>query len=189
MKKIIALLALTLISNQALCDKVDLPDAPKGFKWLKILKDESALLKPDGWFFKEDHRKGTDAYFVTKENIEEKGSFQTGLSLNVIYNIDKKSGASPTRYAESMIHYMGEDEAKEILRSNSRKNGPFTTLLCRIKDQKPGEEDVIIHYFFIANDETGTLWMYFFEAPESEWDKAWETGSVLLKYIVVESEL
>ncbi len=188
MKNIISLLACVFLTSQAFCE-LELPPAPKGYSWVNILKDQSALLKPDGWFFKENHPKGTDAYFVTKEDIDKKGGFSTGLSLNVIYNIDKKAKVSPSKYAYATIQEMKKSIADEVLLTDVKKNGPFVNFVCRIKDQKPNEENVIIHYFYVANDETGTLWMFFFEAPEKEWDEAWKTGSVLLKYLPIESEI
>ena len=188
MKKIITALAIALVSIQAFCE-LELPPAPEGFKWVKILKDQSALLQPDGWFYKESHPKGTDAYFVTKENIDKEGSFLTGLSLNVIYNIDKKANVPPSKYAIATIQEMRESKADEILLADAKQSGPFINFVCRIKDKKPNEETVIIHYFYVANDETGTLWMFFFEAPEKEWDEAWKIGSVLLKYLPIESEI
>jgi hypothetical protein len=188
MKKTITLLATALFSIHAF-GGLDLPPAPKGYKWNKILKDQSALLQPEGWFFKEIHPKGTDAYFVTKQNIDKEGSFSTGLSLNVLYNIDKKAKVSPSQYAIATIQQMQSSTTDEVLLADAKQMGPFKNFICRIKDKKPNAETVIIHYFYVANDETGTLWMFFFEAPEKEWDKAWETGSVLLKNLLIESEI
>jgi hypothetical protein len=39
---------------------------------------------PDGWFFRRDVSNSAIAYFVSRENIDAKGFFETGLSLNVL---------------------------------------------------------------------------------------------------------
>jgi hypothetical protein len=167
----------------------DLPKPPIGFNWVSILDNKSALLKPEGWHFRKDHSQGVDAYFISKEKVEGGSEFNTGLSLNVIYNVKKTTNVSPTQYAAAMVLGLEKKYGVNIIDSGVKKSEPFMTLFCRFKDHQPGLEDVIIHYFFIANDETETLWMFFYEAPEREWDAAWKTGTVLLKHLLIESEI
>src|SRR5437588_4330869 len=62
---------------------MDLPPAPEGFTWQEIPELKAAFLKPNGWFFKREEQKGTLAYFITKEDIDKNGQFQTGLTINV----------------------------------------------------------------------------------------------------------
>jgi hypothetical protein len=168
---------------------MELPPAPKNFKWVKILKDQSALLQPDGWFYREDHSKGTDAYFVTKEEVKDGGSFSTGLSLNVIYNIPKKAKVKPSEYALLMTKNIKEERDEVLMQKMQKAEESLSLFFLRVKDMKPGFGNVIIHYFLISNDQTGTLWMFWFEAPEKEWDEAWKTGSVLLNNLPIESEI
>jgi hypothetical protein len=190
MKKILSLLLLTLSSFQAFAE-LELKSAPDGYKWVKILKDQSAVLQPEGWFYREEHSKRTDAYFITKENIAEAGSFSTGLALNVIYNIDKKSNVSPSKFAAAMILEFQKNSANKVLLVDAKQNGPFVNLVCRFKAKakKSGEKDIVAHYLYVANDKTGTLWIFSFEAPEKEWDVAWETGSIMLNNLLIESEI
>jgi hypothetical protein len=188
MRKICLLLFLTCIAVRATAE-LDLPKAPSGYTWIKILNNQSALLQPDGWFFKEVHPKDTDAYFLTKEDIDKDGKFSTGLSLNVLYHIDKKTGIPPSKYAQTLIKNMPKKDAREVVRSSEDKAGPFIRLMCLVRDKHPEEGNTFIHYLFIANDQTGTLWMYSFESPEKEWNDAWETGDVMLNFVVVESEI
>src|SRR5258708_207703 len=65
---------------------VDLPKRPAGFSWQEIPELKAAFLKPDGWYFKREDQKGTLAYFITKENIDQnRGQFETGLTVNVFH--------------------------------------------------------------------------------------------------------
>lgn len=64
---------------------IDVPPPPPGFTWQEIPELKAAFLKPNGWFFNREEQKGTLAYFITKENIETNGQFQTGLTVNVFH--------------------------------------------------------------------------------------------------------
>ncbi|MEE9159070.1 MAG: hypothetical protein V3U60_11855 [Gammaproteobacteria bacterium] len=164
----------------------DLPKAPNGYAWVKILKGRSALLKPNGWFVKEEQAKGTDAYFITKEDIEKNGSFSTGLSLHVVY--DLATELRPSEYAEKAISEMKE-AADKVLYSSKRSQRSLTSFWLRVKSTKPNKEVVIKHYFYVANDETKTLWKFVFESPAEEWKKAWKIGKKLTKKLRIPNYL
>ncbi|MDQ8183630.1 hypothetical protein [Pelagicoccus sp. SDUM812005] len=80
-------------------------------------------------------------------------------------------------------------KSKKVLLADSRNAGPFQAFTLRHLDSQPKLPDVIVHNLFIANDQTGTLWYYIFEAPESEWESAWKTGDTLLSNLLIESEI
>ncbi len=63
------------------------PVALDGFTWRELREINAAILVPGGWHVK--RVTGTKAiaavaYFVTVENIDTRGSFDTGMSLNVL---------------------------------------------------------------------------------------------------------
>jgi hypothetical protein len=70
---------------------MELPPPAPGFTWQEIPELKAAFLRPNGWFFKREESKGTLAYFITKENIEVSGEFQTGLTINV-FQLKNESG-------------------------------------------------------------------------------------------------
>jgi ankyrin repeat protein len=162
-------------------------DLDRGYTRVKILNGRSALLKPDGWFFKEEQVvSDTDAYFISKEEIDKSGSFSTGLSLNVVYNIDKKTKLLPSQYAQVTFSKL-KNVADEVLFSSKRtqvtSKPPYVSAILfwlRIKSTKPSKEVVVSHYFYVANDQTKTLWMFIFESPAEEWDEAWKTGKIMM---------
>lgn len=87
----------------------ELPNPPSGYTWKQILDEQSALLVPAGWHFKSQHGKNTDGFFVSKENIDTEGKFETGLSLNVIRQVERSTGLAPQPVLAS--HYRAD--AKE----------------------------------------------------------------------------
>lgn len=74
----LALVTLLLTLSVDTIAAVDVPPPPPGFTWQEIPELKAAFLKPNGWFLKREEQKGTLAYFITKENIDKNGEFQTG---------------------------------------------------------------------------------------------------------------
>ena len=181
-KSAIIFLFIVLSTVQA----IDLQPAPRGFVWKEILNGQSALLVPKGWFFKQESKPDTEAFFVTKENIDVDGQFTTGLTLNVLKRIDKKANMPPSKWVMNQIDVM--KSTKAVVRSSTNTVGPFKTFLIRIISENQGER-VIIHYVYAANDATGTVWLYIFESPYSQWEKAWKTGEVMLRNLALESDI
>src|SRR5262245_43057032 len=79
------------------------PDAPAGFTWVAVPGALTTLLRPDGWFGKTEEKNGTISSFITLENIDEVGRYQTGLSFNFIRDISKKTGKSARTYAIAFV--------------------------------------------------------------------------------------
>src|SRR5690242_13134314 len=118
-----SVLLLSLIFAISLRAEVSLPPAPSGCAWQRLPEIKGALLKPDGWFFKEIHKGQTDAFFITKENIEKSGTFRTGLTLNCVRNIPKKSGRLPSAYAASIADAAAAKH--QIIERSTSQQGPF----------------------------------------------------------------
>lgn len=164
-----------------------LPSPPAGFSWQRLASIKGALLKPDGWFFKASATGGTEGFFITKENIDKDGAFKTGLSLNCMRDIPKHSGLTPSGYAVAFADAAAEKH--RLLERSARSMGPFNHLRLRYVDAPPGKESVTIWNLLVANDKTGTLYLYVFEAPTSTWEEAWKTGNVILKMLLLDDEI
>ncbi|MBN1550544.1 hypothetical protein JW979_03700 [bacterium] len=182
----LTIISFFLIIMTVFAYAIDLPPAPSGYSWKVILNDKSALLIPDGWFFKHETKAGTEAFFVTKEDINLNGVFKTGLTLNILKNIDAKSSMPPSVYAMKLMSEICSSNT--VIKSSSGDNGPFKTFLFQV-NSKNDNETLIIHHVLAANDATGTLWLYIFEAPEEQWKEAWKTGEVMLNILALETEI
>ena len=115
---------------------IDLPPPPSGFTWQEIPELKAAFLRPNGWFFKREESKGTLAYFITKENIEAGGEFQTGLTINV-FRLKKESAVERGKsFIDQLANRKhGEKWAKEL--------GPFKEFGCLTRDTDPSGTTVI----------------------------------------------
>ncbi len=165
----------------------ELPKPPDGFKRVMICGGKMSLLQPDGWYFKKvDYKTNAEGYFITKEKIEKKGVFETGLSLNIATNVKKQSGKKPSEYA---AYYLAKQARRgKELDVFSKELGPFQNIGGRylIKDE---QGELIIHFYLIANDKTGTLFIYMYEAPKEQWDEAWKVGEVMFKNLHLDDEI
>jgi len=79
------------------------PKPPPGYSWQKVPDMGGAFLKPASWHYKHVERKGQHACFITKEDIDAEGSFQTGLTVNMILLSHLKTGISASQYAQQFI--------------------------------------------------------------------------------------
>lgn len=166
-----------------------LPPAPKGYEWIRCGDNKMGLLKPTGWFHRSKQQGDTETHSVSIEDSRKNGIFESGLTLNIIKHVDRKTGAPASEYAKKFINQVCEETTVLIDIFSKPPMGPFKSFGCRIRSQKEGDIPIVIHFFILANDKKGTLFLYQFEAPESSWDEAWKTGEVLMQKILVDDEI
>jgi len=160
---------------------IDLPKAPPGFTWQEIPELKAGLLKPDGWHFKREAKEGTLAYFITKEDIDQKGGFQTGLSVNVFH---LKKDQSVQR-ARDLIEQLA---AKKHVQVWSRDVGTLKEFGCRIKNTD-ASGTIISHNLTVANPKTNILYLFIYESPETEWEVAWKAGETIMNMLALDDEI
>ena len=182
-----SLAILFLVLSNSLRAEDPLPPASAGYSWQRLTPIKSALLKPDDWFFKQSKKGQTDGFFITKEDIDKSGAFQTGLTLNCVRDVLKKSGRSPSIYAASLADSAAAKH--QLIERSSSQQGPFRAVKFRYVDAPTGKESTTVHQVLIANDKTGTLFMAIFEAPTKNWVEAWKIGEVMLKKMLLDDEI
>jgi hypothetical protein len=158
----------------------DRPTPPPGFTWQEIQELKAAVLRPQGWFFKREESKGTLAYFITKESIENGGEFRTGLTVNVFRH--KKDSAVDTAKI-----YIDQMAAKYHAEKWSKRVGPFEEFGCRFKDSD-SSGTTVSQALMVANPKTNTLYLFIFESPESDWDSAWPIGKQILDTLAIDDD-
>lgn len=168
-----ARLLLALVFLAPTVYAADQPNAPSGFAWQQIPELNSALLKPEGWFFKQEARQGILGYFITKEDIGKAGSFNTGLTVNVYPKLG--TGLAVERGKE-LIERVAAAHNKNAW---SRPAGQLQEFGCEIKDTDPSGT-VVMHALAVANTKTDTLYLFIFESPETDWDASWKIGKEMM---------
>lgn len=156
------------------------PDPPAGYSWLFVPGTSTAVLRPDGWYATVEEDDGQIAAFVSLENWEERGEFETGLSFNFIPDMRARSGTTAQAYGESII--AGAANSFEVLIAPQRGElGPGLVFMgVRVRavlDDTP----VIIHSQVIVDNDRDSVRLVVFESPEATWDEMWEIGRQLLR--------
>lgn len=159
----------------------DLPVPPDGFTWQGVPELKAAFLRPNHWFFKREENKGTLAYFITKESIENGGEFQTGLTVNVFRH--KKDSA-----VETAKYYIDELTAKKHGEKWAKDVGPFKEFGCLTRDTD-ANGTIVLQTLMVANPKTNTLYLFVFESPETSWESAWKIGKQIVDMLVIDDEV
>jgi hypothetical protein len=134
---------------------------------------KSALLRPEGWYFKQEEKGGILGYFITKQDIDKSGHFETGLTVNVF-----------PRLGEGLAAERGKALIDRVASSHKEKTwvqqaGPLQEFGCEVKDTD-SSGTVVMHALAVANTKTDTLYLLIFESPAPDWDTSWKIGKEMM---------
>ena len=171
---------LAISSAQAQEPEFEVSAPPPGYSWVFIPGTSTALLRPDGWFLKTEVANDTIASFITRENLQERGEFDTGLTFNFVRGISKKSRTSAIKYAVAFVNEAAT--TKEVLLEPWGNELAPGLLGVGIRYQeRTGDTAVIIQNYLIADDAGDSVRFFIFESPASDWDAAWKFGETMMK--------
>jgi hypothetical protein len=160
------------------------PPAPEGYSWKKLDAIKAAFLMPNGWHFKEETHGTTLAYFFSEENIDAKGEFETGLTLNVIHLQEDKA----QERAVATLAALAQTPGNELQDAWETETGVLKGIGGRIRTTEKGHLPLMMVMLAIGNARTNTLYLLLFESPESRWKQAWEKGEKMLKLLMLDDE-
>jgi hypothetical protein len=141
---------------------------------------------PRGWYVRHREGGGTRAVFITLESIEKHGRFQTGLSVNAIRDIPKKTSLSATAYAKGLIEKMAQTHQNRGIVEHSAGVLKGWASFFR---SKSADGNMVVQYTIASgNDETGSAFVVTFESPEMEWHDTWKMGSRLVQSVSIKDD-
>jgi Sel1 repeat len=149
-----------------------------GYEWLEIKSLGFSLLRPTGWFYKEVDKNGTINAFMTRENIDDKGSFQTGLTIHGIPNVQDPIAAA----RGYVIRLKSKTEALSEPGETKAAGRTFVRFMYRFKD-KPIQMALQV----IGDPQTKRVVIMSFEAPSDSWADAWKQGEPIMGLIRFDS--
>jgi hypothetical protein len=173
-------LALCLLIAAVAAAAAPLPKAPEGYAWHEVPAIHASFLVPKGWHFREQSENEALTLYITQDAFTPPEKFEVGASINV-FRRDPAAGARIKR----MLEKLASAHAVELHRGSS--GGPFTTLACQFESPREGKEPVRTHVMGIANAETDTVYLVFFESPASQWDATWTKGRTILGKLALET--
>jgi hypothetical protein len=156
--------------------------APEGYSWKKLDPINASFLLPAGWHFKAERVDKTLAYFLSAEDIDVKGEFETGLTLNVVHADDAQKKAIAT------LAMLAQTPGNEVQDAWETQTGVLNGRSVRIRKTEKGSDPLVMVVLAIWNSKTNALYLLIFESPEARWKKAWEKGEKMLKLFVLDDE-
>lgn len=180
-------LCFGFLCTKAICAG-NFPPAPAGYTWKLISGMEAAFLMPDHWHYIRQDGKDAVSFAISKESAIDRGSFDTGFTVQIMKNVPEKQGVLPSVFAISMAQGVMSGKGNTVLSSHEFDNGPFKGFGLRYRNAPGSVSPVIIHQVYFGNDQTGTLWIITFEAPEDKWEADWAVGEVIVKRMMLDDE-
>ena len=168
-----------------------LVEPPKGFSWQQLPFVKASFLLPDEWTFKfiPNNKDERYLYYLTKENIDQKGVYETGFEVRVIRGVpNKDKGKLPSQYS---VEAVGKTEKKvKFVKKWDERKGIFKEIGYIYVDSSDENASITVHRVYISNDTTGTVYILTFEGPTKGWDNLWKTmGDPMFKNISIDESM
>ena len=155
-------------------DLQSFPEPPNGYVW--VTHRGVAIPKPSAWF---EHRaQGT--YATSVESIKEHGIFETGATIQVIRDVQKRYGSPALVAAISVIEKIRNQKANKILLFDKQEVQGYKTFTIRYKNTLLAAKPIIVHKFIMSNDKDSYVNIITFESSEEKWNKYWKKEGITI---------
>lgn len=159
---------------------------PEGFTWKQLTEIKAAFLVPNGWHFKHETNTDNEAYFVTLEDIDKQGSYLTGMSVNTVPNVSKKTNTWAKNYALLVHKQIKADSTITLVSEWENPQPPFMLYGLKCEKKVEGGLTIVMHQLIVANEKTDRLYVILFESTKEFWDAAWRIGDVMMTKFVLD---
>ncbi len=159
-----------------------LPEPASGYVW-KVFRGV-AIQRPIKWH---EHSEG-GTYCSSVESVSENGMFETGVTVEVLRDVKKRSGKNPSLLAALMLKALDDKPENKRLSFTDNKHQDFETVVYRYRNAPPELSPIIVHKYFQVSDEKDFINIITFESTEKDWDKYWknEGETIVDKVVMVE---
>lgn len=168
-----------------------LVEPPKGFSWQQLPFVKASFLLPDEWTFKfiPDNKDERYLYYLTKENIDQKGAYETGFEVRVIRGVPSKAkGKLPSEYSVEAV--AATEKKVKFVKKWDENKGIFKETGYIYVDSSDENASVTVQRLYISNDTTGTVYILTFEGSTRGWDELWKTiGEPMFKNISIDESM
>lgn len=162
-------------------DPITIPNPMKGFLSKNLNEVGGYILVPDKWYFRYEENNGTQAYFISQQEIKKDTDiFETGLTMNVVYQY-LIPGQDAVKYIDTHINNVSKN--RKIEKTSSKEVGDYFYKEI-IRTFSEGKDKYKMAVRVIANKKTNTLYVISFESTLKSWNTNWTTkGKVMLDYL------
>lgn len=164
-----------------------LPAPPPGFRWERVPAIKAAFPCPDGWFFTGRHLEDSYACAISRENVAKSGTLSTGFTVQVITGVLAKTGKSAAAYAAARLEAIGAQPENTIRFRRDMERGLLKGEAVEYRSAPVVAAPSIGHLAVITNEQTDTLYVLVFEAPETAWEQEWQVhGDVIMHQMLLD---
>jgi hypothetical protein len=166
-----------------------LPLPPNGFNWRQLREINAAIPVPEGWYVKRVVARPVEAvsYFVSRENIDINGSFEEGLSLDVLIPRPQSTADEVNVTLKGVVANVCK--TGQIIKPIwGRSQNNFQHYGCLVRENgKRGA--FLLHLHMMVNKKTNTAYQFIFESPEIRWEESWIKGTKMMDQFMVDENI
>lgn len=184
-----SIVLLIIFITQINASTLNNPPPPKNFSWSNSGPHRSNFLLPKNWFLNIKTHKNVYKITISKEDSTKKTKYETAFTADVIKNVKKTTELEPTAYAKRFVNHFYESikyktNGMPYNKPSIKQEGDFRIYTIRFKD-----DISIMHHVLLANNKKDILYMILFESPESQWNKNYRIGKIILENMIIDDEL
>lgn len=145
-----------------------LPQLEAGLVWATF--KNIAIPVPSIW-----NQFSQDSTFVSSvESIQKEGVFETGLTIQVIENIQNRFNAPASVAALSFYRNVKEDKDNTIVTSSYDEKNGIKIFAFTYKNEPDLVKPITVRKIIMADDSTSILDVLTFESPSKSWEIYWD---------------
>lgn len=148
------------------------------------------FLVPENWHASQSASKDGLGFRFGREDPKKGEPLITGLTINVIQDVTRKTNVKPSLYAAHFAERYTKD-LEVTKKPASIHIGKFDRLEFEVKkrqSQTGVDLTYRIHVHAVANDSTDTLYIIIFGALDRDWDEEWKLGREILRLYFIDDE-
>ena len=137
-----------------------------------------------------DYKEDTIAYRICKDEVDLNTPCKTGLTINVIQEVSKKTNVNALVYGAHYIQEYIKGATKVIVERNDTYE-PFVRFICEVTkpiEIEGSENEYRVRVYAIANPKTDTLFILTFGSLKSEWSEAWKICPIMFNPIILDDD-
>lgn len=164
-------------------DPIIIGNPVRGFSTKDLDKLDASVLVPDNWFYRYEENDGTQAYFISEQEIKKDTDiFETGFTMNVNYQY-LVPGEDAVKYIDIHLDKIKTSGKIEKMSSGEANNYLYKQIIKSFTNDGVKYKMAIR---VIANKKTNTLYIVMFETTAKKWDKEWNTkGKPMFDYLSI----
>ncbi|MCL6272110.1 hypothetical protein M3P05_19495 [Sansalvadorimonas sp. 2012CJ34-2] len=142
---------------------------PPGYKWRSCQVVECSFLIPDGWSFEKLEGGDVLKYQIIKERSNQ--SITPKVRISILRDSESRTGMTVERHLQLFTQDL--QRKSRVLETWNNKAGVLTSRAATSLHYSNVDKPVKQFSLMVANDRTGTLYVFSFEVLPEAWEREW----------------